>query len=65
MKKSWRAAEAWHCERPGEATGEGAALVAVEGQGLKESCKKKLRIGTTKRAVSESAAQLQQKIPEF
>ena len=26
-----RAAEAWHCERPGEAIGEGAATAAVEG----------------------------------
>lgn len=34
-KESWRAAEAWHCERPEEAIGEGAALVAVEMEGLK------------------------------
>ena len=39
MKMSWRAAEAWHCERSGKATGEGAASVAVDGPGLKESCK--------------------------
>ena len=28
----------WHQERPGEATGEGAASVTVEGPGLKGSC---------------------------
>jgi hypothetical protein len=39
MKGLWRAAEAWHCERSGKATGEGAASVAVDGPGLKESCK--------------------------
>jgi hypothetical protein len=31
--------DAWHCERPGEAIGEGAASVAVEGPGLKGSCR--------------------------
>ena len=31
------AAEAWHCERPGMVTGEGAASVAVDGPGLKGS----------------------------
>ena len=38
IKGSWRAAEAWHCERPWEAIGEGAASVANEGPGLKGSC---------------------------
>jgi hypothetical protein len=27
---SWRVAEIWHCEKPDEANGEGAASVAVE-----------------------------------
>ena len=31
MKGSWRAAEAWHCERPERAIGEGVASVAVDG----------------------------------
>ena len=39
MKGSWRAAEAWHCERPGEAIGEDTALAAVEDPGLKDACK--------------------------
>lgn len=38
MKRSRRAAEARHCERPWKATGEGAASVAIEGPGLKGSC---------------------------
>ena len=38
MKVSRRAAEAWHCERPWKAIGEGAASVAIEGPGLKGSC---------------------------
>jgi hypothetical protein len=46
MKGSWRAAEAWNCERPGKAIGEGASVVV--GSGLKESCKK-LKLGTMKR----------------
>lgn len=29
MKESWRAAESWYCERPGETIGEDAALVIV------------------------------------
>jgi hypothetical protein len=33
------AAEAWHCERPWKAIGEGAASVAIDGLGLKGSCK--------------------------
>ena len=39
MKESRRAAEAWHCESPGETTGEGAARVAIEGPGLNGSCR--------------------------
>ena len=39
MKKSWRAAEAWHYERPCKAIGEGTASVAVDSPGLKESYK--------------------------
>jgi hypothetical protein len=38
MKGSRRAAEAWHCERPWKSIGEGAASVAIDGPGLKESC---------------------------
>jgi len=38
MKGSWRVAEAWQCERPWKAIGEGAALAAVDGPGLKGSC---------------------------
>ena len=30
---------AWHCERPWKAIGEGTASVAVDGPGLKGSCK--------------------------
>ena len=37
MKGSWRATEAG--ERLGKAIGEGAVLVAVDGPGLKGSCK--------------------------
>jgi hypothetical protein len=37
MKGSWRVAEAWHCEKPGEATGKGAASFPVEGPKLKGS----------------------------
>jgi hypothetical protein len=39
MKGSCRAAEVWHYERPWKAIGEGAASVAIDGPGLKESCK--------------------------
>jgi hypothetical protein len=38
MKGSWRAPEAWHYERPEKTIGEGAASVAVDGPGIKESC---------------------------
>ena len=37
MKESWRATEAWHCERSGEAIDKGEASVVVESQDLKES----------------------------
>ena len=40
MKGSWRAAEAFHCERPGKAIAEGAtASVAVDCPRLEWSCK--------------------------
>ena len=39
LKHEVVAADVWHCERPGEAIGEGAASVAVEGPGLKGSCR--------------------------
>lgn len=39
IKGSWRAAEAWHCERPGKDTGEGSVSVAVGSSGLEWSCK--------------------------
>jgi hypothetical protein len=39
MKGSRRSAEARHCERPWKAIGEGAVSVAVDGPGLKGSCK--------------------------
>jgi hypothetical protein len=38
MKGPWRAAETLHCERPWKAIGEGTASVAVDDQGMKESC---------------------------
>jgi hypothetical protein len=37
MMESCRAAEAWHCERPWKAIGEGVASVAIDGPGLKGS----------------------------
>ena len=39
MKGSWRAAEAWHRERPGGVIGEGTVSVPVKGQRLKGSCR--------------------------
>jgi hypothetical protein len=39
MKGSCRAAEVWHCARPWKAIGEGTASVAIDGPGLKGSCK--------------------------
>jgi hypothetical protein len=35
MTESWRTAEAWLCEKPGKAIGEGEVSVAVEGPELK------------------------------
>jgi hypothetical protein len=49
MKGSWRAAEAWHCKRPEEAIGKGVVSVAIEGPGLKGSCRE-VEVGTMKRA---------------
>ena len=37
---SWRTAEAWHFQRPGEAIGEGIASVTVKHLGLKKSWRK-------------------------
>lgn len=37
LKRSWRAAQRCHSERPGDATHEGAASVAVKTAGLKGS----------------------------
>jgi hypothetical protein len=39
MNGSWNAAETWHCERPSKAIGEGKISFAVDGPGLKGSCK--------------------------
>jgi hypothetical protein len=39
MKGSHRTAESRHYERPWKAIGEGAASVAIDGPGLKGSCK--------------------------
>jgi hypothetical protein len=39
MKESRREAKAQLCERPWKAIGEGAASVAIDGLGLKGSCK--------------------------
>ena len=49
MKGSRRAAEAWHYERPWKDIGEGAASVAIDGPGLKGSCKG-FELSTMKRA---------------
>lgn len=35
VKGLWKTTEVWHCERPGEAVGEGTASVAVKGPELK------------------------------
>jgi hypothetical protein len=40
MMGSRRAAEAQHCERPWKAIDESAASVAIDGPGLKRSCKR-------------------------
>jgi hypothetical protein len=39
MKRSWKAADVWHCERQWKAIGEGTASVAVGSLELKGSCK--------------------------
>jgi hypothetical protein len=39
LKHEGVAADARHCERPGEAIDEGAASVAIEDPGLKGSCR--------------------------
>lgn len=39
MERSWRAAEAWQCERPGKVIGKDAASVTVEGPRLKRPCR--------------------------
>jgi recombinational DNA repair protein (RecF pathway) len=39
LKHEGVAVDVQHCGRPGEAIGEGAASVAVEGPGLKGSCR--------------------------
>jgi hypothetical protein len=39
MKRSWKTAESWHCKRLRNVNEEGAALVAVDGLGLKGSYK--------------------------
>ena len=36
MQGPWKAAEAWHCERPGKAIGEGIASITIDGQVLKD-----------------------------
>jgi hypothetical protein len=64
----WRVAEASYSERQGEATGEGAASVAVEGPGLKGSCRAVeawLQEDSLSEAICESAPQLQQKTSAF
>ena len=52
MKGPGRVAEAWHCERPGEAIGEGAASVSVSRRPRIEGVMQaeKLKPGTMKRA---------------
>ena len=39
IKGSWRTAEVWYHERPGEVTGEGTVSVALEDPGVKGSYK--------------------------
>jgi hypothetical protein len=39
MKGSWKAAKAWHCERPQKVIGEGTDSVTTDSLGMKESCK--------------------------
>jgi hypothetical protein len=50
---SWRTAEAWHCERPREVLGNGAASVAAcrtRAEEVMEKKKKRMRLGTKMRA---------------
>jgi len=49
MNVSWRTAEAWYCERPWKAIGEGAAPVAIDGSELKG-----LEAWTMKKAIGEA-----------
>ena len=39
VKGSWRAADAWHCEKPWKTIGVSAASVVVDGPELKGLCK--------------------------
>lgn len=63
IKGSWRTAEAWNCENPGEVIGEGTASLAIEALGLNgswrevEACYHQESTGYK---TGESAAQLQQ-----
>lgn len=49
LMRSWRTAEAWHCEKPGEAIGEDTASVAGDPRywmpGLWETIKESSRCG--------------------
>ena len=38
IEDSWKIAEVWHSQRPGEAIDEGETSMAVEEPGLKRSC---------------------------
>jgi hypothetical protein len=40
FETKWVAADAWHCESPGEIIGKGTVSVAIEGPGLKGSFRK-------------------------
>ena len=68
MAESWRTAEAWLRERLGEAIGEGASSLVVEGLDLKGSCREaeawhhEESLGE---ATGEDTAQSQQKSPAF
>ena len=57
MKGSWRAAEAWPWERPGEATCEGVARVAVEAPGSWRN----IDVWHHEEGISKSTVQLQYK----
>ena len=68
LKHEVVAADTWHCERPGEAIGKGAASVAVEGPGLKGSCREAEAWHHEKNlweAICGSAVQLEQKTAVF